>query len=92
MDFGSLFGFRQTADVSISLANAADGRKLGEISDENREKRKVALFYDGENVKGKVNVQLKTVGKPLEHKGIKVEFIGQIGEYLSVSCNYYQIN
>ena len=29
-----------------------------------------------------VNVTLKRPGAKLEHQGIKIEFVGQIGEYL----------
>lgn len=38
------------------------------------------LFYDGETVSGKVNLNLKKNGK-LEHQGVKIEFIGQIDLY-----------
>ncbi len=37
------------------------------------------LFYDGETVAGSVNIHLKKAGQKLEHQGIRVEFIGQIG-------------
>lgn len=36
------------------------------------------LYYDGEAVAGKININLKQPGKKLEHHGIKVEFVGQI--------------
>lgn len=34
------------------------------------------LFYDGESVSGTVNIAIK---KKLDHQGIRIEFIGQIG-------------
>lgn len=34
------------------------------------------LFYDGESVSGTVNIAVK---KKLDHQGIRIEFIGQIG-------------
>lgn len=37
------------------------------------------IFYDGETVSGNVSIALKT-GSKLEHKGIKIELIGQIGK------------
>ena len=35
-----------------------------------------------------VNVTLKRPGSKLEHQGIKIEFVGQIGRYLSTSFFY----
>ena len=37
------------------------------------------LFYDGENVEGEVLINLKKPGQKLEHQGIRIDFIGQIG-------------
>lgn len=34
------------------------------------------LFYDGESVSGNVTISTK---KKLEHQGVRIEFIGQIG-------------
>ena len=54
----SFFGlnFGQNADVDIILDNQ-DERKMGEIKDENGRKERLYLFYDGESVTGKVNMQ-----------------------------------
>lgn len=73
----SFFGFGQTAEVSIELADA-DKRKQVEIKNEDDRREKHYLYYDGETVAGTVNVNLKNPGKKLEHYGIKIEFIGQI--------------
>lgn len=75
----SFFGFGQSADLDIVL-NDADTRKKAEHKGEDGKKDKYFLFYDGESVSGKVCVTLKNPGKRLEHSGIKVEFVGQIGE------------
>lgn len=56
---------------------------MAEMKTEDGKKEKHLLFYDGESVSGKVNVTLKKPGSKLEHQGIKIEFIGQIGE-----CRY----
>lgn len=78
----SFFGFGQSAEIDIVL-NDADTRKKAEHKSEDGRKDKYFLFYDGETVSGKVNVTLKYPGKRLEHNGIKIEFIGQIGERLA---------
>lgn len=49
------------------------------ILDDNDSKEFQHLFYDGDNVNGKVVIKLKQEGKKLEHQGIKIEFLGQIG-------------
>ncbi len=77
----SFFGFGQTAEIDIVL-NDAETRKKAEHKTEDGKKDKYFLFYDGETVSGKVNVTLKTPGKRLEHYGIKIEFVGQIGEFI----------
>lgn len=78
----SFFGFGQSADIDVVL-NDAETRKKAEHKSEDGRKDKYFLFYDGETVSGKVNVTLKYPGKRLEHNGIKIEFIGQIGERLA---------
>lgn len=77
----SFFGFGQSAEIDIVL-NDAETRKKAEHKSEDGRKDKYFLFYDGETVSGKVNVTLKYPGKRLEHNGIKIEFVGQIGERL----------
>ncbi|KAK3702954.1 hypothetical protein QZH41_002862 [Actinostola sp. cb2023] len=73
----SFFGFGQSAEIEIVL-NGADKRKQVDIKNEDGKKERLFLFYDGESVTGKVNINLKNPGKKLEHQGIKIEFIGQI--------------
>lgn len=74
----SFFSFGQTAEIDVVL-NDAETRKKAEHKTEDGKKDKYFLFYDGETVSGKVNVTLKNPGKRLEHQGIKIEFVGQIG-------------
>lgn len=76
----SFFGFGQSVEVDI-LLNDAESRKRAEHKTEDGKKEKYFLFYDGETVSGKVSLALKNPNKRLEHQGIKVEFIGQIGEW-----------
>lgn len=79
----NIFGFGQSAEIDIVL-NDAESRKKAEHKSEDGKKDRYFLFYDGETVSGKVNVTLKYPGKRLEHNGIKIEFVGQIGELLAV--------
>lgn len=78
----NFFGFGQTAEIDIVL-NDAETRKKAEHNSEDGRKEKYFRFFDGETVSGKVNVTLKYPGKRLEHNGVKVEFVGQIGEQLA---------
>ena len=75
----SFFGFGQSADIDIVL-NDGETRKKAEHKTEDGKKDKYFLFYDGETVSGKVNVTLKNPGKRLDHYGIKIEVVGQIGK------------
>lgn len=57
--FQSFFGlnFGQNADVDIIL-DGQDERKMADIKDENGRKERLYLFYDGENVTGKVMLSM----------------------------------
>lgn len=63
--------------MEIQLSNSAN-RKQVDVKNEDGKKERLFLYYDGETVSGKVNVNLKVPGKKLEHHGIKIEFVGQI--------------
>ena len=41
--------------------------------------QEMCIYYDGETVSGAVSITLKPGGR-LEHKGIKIELLGQIGK------------
>lgn len=85
----SFFSFGQSADIDVVL-NDAETRKKAEHKTEDGKKDKYFLFYDGETVSGKVNVTLKNPGKRLEHQGIKIEFVGQIGTSIKTVFNIKQ--
>lgn len=69
------FLFGQSAEISIELDDE-DKKKKVDVKNEEGKKEKLPLYLDGESVSGKVHIKLK--GKSLEHKGIRVEFVGQI--------------
>lgn len=75
----SFFGFGQSAEVELVLSDAESRRRVEHKTEEGK-KEKYFLFYDGETVSGRVILTLKHPNRRLEHQGIKVEFIGQIGE------------
>uniref|UniRef100_A0A3Q0R976 VPS26, retromer complex component A n=1 Tax=Amphilophus citrinellus TaxID=61819 RepID=A0A3Q0R976_AMPCI len=72
---GGLFGPVCEIDV---LLNDAENRRTAELKTEDGKVEKHYLFYDGESVSGKVNLNVKQGGKRLEHQGIRIEFVGQI--------------
>lgn len=84
----SFFSFGQSAEIDVVL-NDAETRKKAEHKTEDGKKDKYFLFYDGETVSGKVNVTLKNPGKRLEHQGIKIEFVGQIGRLFAQLLHFY---
>ena len=49
----SFFGFGQSAEVEIALANS-ENRKQVDVKNEDGKKEKLFLYYDGETVAGKV--------------------------------------
>jgi vacuolar protein sorting-associated protein 26 len=71
--------FSTPTDIDIVLEDADDRQMVDVKLDKNR-REKAPLYMDGESVKGTVTVRPKD-GKRLEHTGIKVQFIGTIGQY-----------
>ena len=53
----SFFGFGQSAEVEIELANSAN-RKQVDVKNEDGKKEKLYLYYDGETVAGKVHIRV----------------------------------
>lgn len=76
MDF---FGLGSSAEIVIDL-DGSETRKKIDSKSEKGQKIKRLLYFDGESIKGKVHINLKD-GKKLDHKGIKIEFFGQIELY-----------
>lgn len=71
-------------NVDFVLDNI-EHRKSVEVSLEKGKADKLYLFLGNEPVSGKVNVTLKEKVKKIEHTGIRVEFVGQIGRNWSAS-------
>ena len=74
------FLFPPTPDIDIVLEDG-DTRATVDVKQRKGQKVKVPLYMDGESVKGQITVRPKD-GKTLHHSGIKVQFIGSIGELL----------
>ena len=55
----SFFGFGQSAEVEIALANS-ENRKQVDVKNEDGKKEKLFLYYDGETVAGKVRTVTNT--------------------------------
>lgn len=85
------FLFSRSSEITISLDENIKntGRQLTNktfLSNDVHEGRSLPLFYDGESISGKVNVNLKA--KKLEHKGIQIEVIGIIELFQDKSNQY----
>lgn len=72
------FFFATPVDIDIVLEDTDERPTVDVKLDKNR-REKAPLYMDGESVKGAVTIRPKD-GKRLEHTGIKVQFIGVIGE------------
>ena len=70
------FLFGSPLDISIEIEPPAK-RKLKEVLKDDKIIRQ-PVFFSTETVKGKIRAQLKP-GKKVEHVGIRVEFLGQVG-------------
>ena len=70
--------FSTPVDIDVVLKDTEERSMVDVKLDKNR-REKTPLYKDGESVKGDVTVRPKD-GKRLEHTGIKVQFIGTIGQ------------
>ncbi|TSK22586.1 ATP-dependent RNA helicase SUPV3L1, mitochondrial [Bagarius yarrelli] len=86
---GGLFG--PVCEIDVVL-NDAESRKTAELKTEDGKVEKHYLFYDGESVSGKVNLNVKQTGKRLEHQGIRIEFVGQIELFSDKSNTHEFVN
>ncbi|XP_016390233.1 vacuolar protein sorting-associated protein 26A-like [Sinocyclocheilus rhinocerous] len=86
---GGLFG--PVCEIDVIL-NDAESRKTAELKTEDGKLEKHYLFYDGESVSGKVNINVKQTGKRLEHQGIRIEFVGQIELFSDKSNTHEFVN
>ncbi|CAL8084063.1 unnamed protein product [Orchesella dallaii] len=76
----NFFGFGPSADLDIIL-DSQETRKTAELRTEDGKKLSHILYYDGEDLTGKLHLHLKKPGSRLEHLGIKIEVFGQIELY-----------
>lgn len=83
----SWLGYGNSATVSIELDDEETRTKVPVLLEDDG-KEYQHLFYDGDNVSGKVVIKLKQEGKKLEHQGIKIEFLGQIEIYYDRGNHY----
>lgn len=74
----NFFNFGPPCTVDIHL-NDVENRRTVEVAQDKGKVEKLYLFLGNEGVSGKVTVTMKEKTKKIEHQGIKVEFIGQIG-------------
>lgn len=72
----SLFGMGTPCQIEVKLQKV-EGRKSATMKDRNGSSYKAPVFMDGEDVKGKVFVNLSNK-KKLDHMGIRVELVGII--------------
>lgn len=68
----------KSATAEIELLDV-EGRKMVEISTD-KGTQKLYVYSGNEPVKGRVKVAVKK-GDTIEHQGMRVDFIGQIGEF-----------
>lgn len=73
------FLFSTPVDIDIVLEDT-DNRQMVDVKLDKNRRDKAPLYMDGESVKGAVTIRPKD-GKRLEHTGIKVQFVGTIGQY-----------
>lgn len=78
--------FSTPVDIDIVLEDTDERPtvdvKLDATAQKTSRREKAPLYLDGETVRGNVTIRPKD-GKRLEHTGIKVQFVGTIGEWFS---------
>ena len=74
--------FSSAAKAAIVL-DVGEGRRTVEIAGE-KSTQHLYVYLDDEPVRGKVTLNLGKGIKEIEHQGIRVDFIGQIGASLSI--------
>ena len=71
------------AQVSIKLADGGE-RKTVDLTYEKGKVEKLFFFIGNDDVVGDVTIT-PSPGKKIEHQGMKIEFIGQIGNFYPLS-------
>ncbi|KAF9212777.1 Vacuolar protein sorting-associated protein 26B-like protein [Podila verticillata] len=85
MSLSNIFAFSAPVDVQV-VFKGEEERKMVEVKVDKDRREKFPLYFDGETVAGKINIRVKD-GKKLEHNGIKVEFVGNIGK-----CSFFNLS
>jgi vacuolar protein sorting-associated protein 26 len=73
---GAILGWAAPCNIEVKFTRI-EGRKHASIRDPDGNKVKAPVFTDGEDVKGKVSIEVKP-GSKVDHQGIRVELVGQI--------------
>jgi vacuolar protein sorting-associated protein 26 len=81
LGMASFFNFASPVDVEVRL-DGDEGRRQVEVKVDKDRRERCPVYFDGESVKGQVVVRTRD-GKRLIHEGIKIEFVGCIGEHVS---------
>lgn len=78
LGMASFFNFASPVDVEVRL-DGDESRRQVEVKVDKDRRERCPVYFDGESVKGQVVVRTRD-GKRLVHEGIKIEFVGCIGE------------
>ncbi|SAL98236.1 hypothetical protein [Absidia glauca] len=89
MSMASLFGLSTPVDIQVDLKGENE-RKHVEVKVDKDQRESLPVYLDGESVSGTVTVRLKD-GKRFEHNGIKVEFVGSIGNAYGIQRGGHQL-
>jgi len=71
--------FASPIDIDFKL-DGEDVRKLVETKGEKDKMVSCPVYFDGDTVSGQISIRTRD-GKKVQHDGIKVEFVGSIGEF-----------
>ena len=85
-----LFGWGQQIDIYIKFADE-DTRKKVQIRNEEGRYEENLLYFDGESVSGEVTIKLRKRNQKYEHQGIRVDFIGQIGNITVIHISHISV-
>lgn len=77
----SFFGFGPTAEIEIVVKDA-DKRPIVNMKTEENELVPLPLYTGTDPIVGTMHIKVPK-GKKIEHMGVKIELVGQIGTYLT---------
>ena len=61
-----------------TLQNKMEGRKMATVRDRSGQTYKAPVFLDGDDVRGKIKIEMLKGKSKVDHTGIRVELIGVI--------------